>query len=133
MSMPTQWGGLDLSGRANIAREGGGRGATGGRGPNVTGRQGEIRVRGTQNVSTKITIRGRNRVPDRYNKRSRSIGEVKNVRYQHYSSQLRDMTDWASSKGWTFTLYVRRNTKLSAEVKRQIAAKRIRKRFIPGT
>ena len=44
---------------------------------------------------------------------SAMIGEVKDVRYQAYTSQLRDFAAYSQKYGYEFPLYVRQASKLS--------------------
>lgn len=46
-----------------------------------------------------------------------SISEVKNVRYLHYSTQIKDYVHFAQENGMRFDLYVRSATILSAPLK----------------
>jgi hypothetical protein len=56
------------------------------------------------------------RVPDELSEYSRAIGEVKNVKYQHYSSQLKDYVAFAKANGYTFKLTVRVGTQISLQL-----------------
>jgi hypothetical protein len=88
----------------------------------------------TYNIGAKTAIRvaGRDRIPDGLTKTV--LSEVKNVRYLHYSKQLRDFAQFAARKGMRFDLYVRRrSTTLSEELKAAQRAGLINIRFIPGT
>jgi RHS repeat-associated protein len=53
------------------------------------------------------------RVPDELNDIERVIGEVKNVRYQAYTNQLKDYAAYAQKYGYQFRLYIRQGAKLS--------------------
>jgi uncharacterized protein RhaS with RHS repeats len=78
---------------------------SGGPGPVIAGQQGLRRAGIIQN-SRAIVVNGRIRIPDQL--RPRLIGEVKNVRYQSYTRQLRDYAQYARQRpGWKFVLYVR--------------------------
>jgi Restriction endonuclease fold toxin 7 len=54
------------------------------------------------------------RIPDVLNQGLRIIGEVKNVQYLAYTSQLQDFVAFAEANGYTFQLIVRAGTVLSA-------------------
>lgn len=45
-------------------------------------------------------------IPDVLDDDSRILGEVKNVRYQHYSTQLRNYVDWAKAQVPPYKVYV---------------------------
>jgi preprotein translocase subunit YajC len=68
-----------------------------------------------------IEINGRTRYPDELNTQAGIIGEVKNVAYQDFSTQLKDDVTYAQQKGYTFYLYVNQDTKLSAQLQDFIA------------
>ena len=54
-----------------------------------------------------IKINGHDRIPDELDIEERIIGEVKNVKYQGYTSQLRDYIQYAKEKGYKFKFYIR--------------------------
>lgn len=58
-------------------------------------------------------INGRARIPDELDPASRTIGEVKNVKYQYLSTQLKDDLSYAQANGYQFNLYVNSGTRLS--------------------
>ncbi len=60
------------------------------------------------------------RIPDELT--SSVIGEVKNVSYLSYTSQLRDFAAYAQQQGLTFSLYVRSSTRLSAPLQSAVDA-----------
>ena len=62
----------------------------------------------------RIAIDLRLRVPDLLNEAAGYLGEVKNVGYQAFTAQLRDLASYAAERGFTFDLFVRTNTTLSA-------------------
>ena len=59
------------------------------------------------------------------------LSEVKNVRYQAFSRQLRDYADFAFATGRRFDIYVRPNTRLSGPLQDAILSGRVNLRFIP--
>ena len=68
------------------------------------------------------------RIPDGMSKNQRQIFEVKNVNYQHFSSQLKDdlaHVNRGGGKG-TVTLIVDKRTKLSKQLQAEIDAGRIK-------
>ena len=96
--------------------------------PNAAGRSGEL-LSDAASARSKITIHGRNRIPDRLT--TDLLREVKNVKSQSFTRQLRDFCDYAQDNGLTFELWVRRSTKLSGPLKQAIADKKIILKFIP--
>ncbi|WP_415830236.1 polymorphic toxin-type HINT domain-containing protein [Kibdelosporangium persicum] len=79
--------------------------------------------------TTKFLVNGRNRIPDEFNSTMHRISEVKNVRYQRYTRQLRDYVDLAKAQTppYMFRLVVRvgNGTKLSKPLQREVDAGRI--------
>jgi hypothetical protein len=63
-------------------------------------------------------LAGNGRIPDFINLANRTLYEVKNVGYQSFTAQLRDMSGWAINNGYRFQLWVNNATTLSSEVKR---------------
>jgi hypothetical protein len=61
------------------------------------------------------------RVPDALDHAARTIGEVKNVGSLSYTNQLRDFASYASSKGYTFELWVRPTTQLSGPLQQAVS------------
>ena len=57
---------------------------------------------------------------DELNAAEKIIGEVKNVRYQSYTGQLRDDVLYAKKYGYEFRLHVRVNTKFSKPLQRSV-------------
>ncbi len=105
------------------------KGNRGGSRPVETGRQGEAGVPGEQNHIA-IEVNGRRRIPDRLN--SNNLGEIKNVRYQSLTQQIRDEESISESSGRTFTLWIRSNTVLSRPLQAFIRDNNIRIRYISG-
>jgi hypothetical protein len=72
--------------------------------PNQVGQAGENAAGISRNTDT-ININGRARIPDEVN--DTTIGAVKNVGYQHLSTQIQDYMAYAQQNGLKFNLYVR--------------------------
>jgi hypothetical protein len=66
------------------------------------------------------TISGTDRIPDFWNNTEKIIAEVKNVSEQSFTAQLQDMAMWAYNNGFTFQLWVDKNTKISDELQQAI-------------
>jgi len=71
------------------------------------GQAGEAAVRAVYNIGAKATrvIGGRTRIFDGLN--ASAVSEVKNVRYQAFTQQLKDSLAYAQANGLQFDLYVR--------------------------
>lgn len=69
-------------------------------------------VKNTQLIPS-VTKPGTNRIPDILDHSSKVIGDVKNVNYQSFTSQLRDFASYAQSNSYKFTLTVDQRTQLS--------------------
>ncbi|QDT69091.1 hypothetical protein MalM25_20180 [Planctomycetes bacterium MalM25] len=82
----------------------------GGAGPVRVGQAGEAAV-GNIGPKTKVSINGRNRIPDGVTRDA--VSEVKNVKKLSFTRQLRDYVDYAKQEDKRFDLYVRRSTELS--------------------
>jgi len=80
--------------------------------PQEKGKIGE-ELAGIDKNTEKITINGHDRIPDELNTEEKIVGEVKNVNYQSYTSQLRDDVSLVENKGYSMNLYVRDTTVLS--------------------
>jgi Restriction endonuclease fold toxin 7 len=78
----------------------------------ITGQQGEAASGIVKNTQS-LTINGRPRIPDELDHSARVIGEVKNVKYQYLSTQLKDDLSYAQENGYQFNLYVNARTRLS--------------------
>ncbi len=61
---------------------------------------------------------GSNRIPDVLDHAGKVIGDVKNVNYQSFTSQLRDFADYAQKNSYQFVLYVDQRTQLSKTLER---------------
>ncbi|MGH3391007.1 MAG: putative toxin, partial [Actinomadura sp.] len=90
--------------------------------PCRVGQAGE-RAAGITKNTNKVQINGRTRIPDELN--ATTIGEVKNVKYQHLSTQLKDDLAYARQNGLQFNLYVRSDTRLSGPLQELVDAGRI--------
>lgn len=108
---------------------------TGGAGPVRVGQAGEAAVRSAYDIGPKATavVGGRTRIFDGLN--SVAVSEVKNVKYQPYSQQLKDSLAYAEANGLRFDLYVRGGsspTNLSRPLQEAIASNpRFNLEFIP--
>jgi hypothetical protein len=100
----------------------------GGKTPNQLG-QGEAKAKLKKNTDT-VRINGRKRIPDSIT--GKYVTEIKNVKYQHLSTQILDDIDYAKNKGKKFRLITDRKTKLSAQLKERIdngTIKHVKKMF----
>jgi RHS repeat-associated protein len=95
------------------------------------GREGEAAVRAVEDIGDKIPIQinGRTRIPDGLT--NTTLTEIKNVRVQYFTRQLRDFADYADQKHLQFNLYTRPDTILSEPLQNAINAGRINLRTIP--
>ena len=80
--------------------------------PTDIGKAGE-RKAGIPGDKTKFDIHERVRIPDYTNAKRRFIAEVKNVRYQSNTLQLRDFADIAMKKSYRKILVVRKTTRVA--------------------
>ena len=85
--------------------------------PNSVGKAGEQAAGITKNKQV-VNMYGRNRIPDEF--LDHSISEVKNVKYQSYTLQLRDYFQYAKDTGRSMTLITRKNTVLSKPLEKSI-------------
>ena len=96
-------------------------------------KEGETAVRGLFEIGekAKITINGRNRIPDGIT--TDVLSEVKNVKSLSYTQQLRDYSDFSKQNGLQFDLYVRPGggTTLSGPLIEAIQSGRINLKTIP--
>jgi RHS repeat-associated protein len=85
---------------------------------NQVGQAGEAAVRSAVDIGERaaFSVNGRNRIADGLNLVLGTITEVKNVAYQHVSTQIRDYVDYAQAARLQFDLYVRQNTVLSPQL-----------------
>ena len=100
----------------------------GGAGPVRAGQAGEAYVRARYDIGpkTRFEINDRYRIADGMT--DNSISEVKNVRYQGLTKQIRDYLDFKGAK--QFYLYVRRDTRLSRQLLARVADGSIILRYI---
>jgi len=100
---------------------------------NALGQAGERAVRAVYNIGsrTSYTIAGRTRIPDGVTRRV--LTEVKNVKYQSRTLQIRDGVQYAQSTERSFHLYVRSTTILSKPLQNLVSDGQITLRTIPGT
>jgi hypothetical protein len=103
----------------------------GGAGPVRVGQQGEAAVRARYDIGdkAKITVNGRNRIPDGVKRNV--LSEVKNVRKLAFTRQLRDFLDFCRERGMRFDLYVRQDVKMTGPLKEAIDVNHINLRYIP--
>jgi hypothetical protein len=92
---------------------------SGGRGPCIVGQQGEAAAGITKNTEA-LRINGRDRIPDELDHAAGVIGEVKNVKYQHLSTQIKDDLQYAAANGYQMRLYVRGSTRLSGPLQAKV-------------
>ncbi len=72
-----------------------------------------------------ISVFGRDRIPDVLDDAQHVVGEVKNVRYQALTQQLKDYMTIADDRASKFHLVVRAMTRLSARLQERVDAGRI--------
>ena len=60
------------------------------------------------------------RIPDELLSDQKIPREIKNVKYQGYTNQLKDFNQWAKQNGYQFILQVRPNTVLSGPLQSAI-------------
>lgn len=96
------------------------------------GKMGELLTNAT-GVKTKISINGRNRIPDFLSPELKLLREIKNVKIQSYTRQLRDFCDFAKAEGYTYELWVRSTTKLTRPLRDAISSGDIILKIIPGS
>ncbi|MFF7158384.1 putative toxin [Streptomyces sp. NPDC008139] len=75
--------------------------------------QQDEKASGITKNTQKLIINGRTRIPDELDPAAGVIGEVKNVKYQHLSKQIKDDLSYASANGYQFNLYIRSTTRIS--------------------
>jgi hypothetical protein len=85
---------------------------SGGAGPCAIGQAGEA-ASGITNNTQSVIINGRTRIPDEFDPSAGITGEVKNVKYQWLSTQLKDDLSYAQANGWQLNLYANSGTRLS--------------------
>lgn len=98
------------------------------------GKTGETAVRAIHNIGEKpkaIPMNGRMRIPDGINKTEETLNEVKNVKYQGLTQQLKDYLDYSQAKGLKMVLWVRQDTILSKPLEDLIKQEKISRGTIP--
>lgn len=85
------------------------------------GQAAEAAVKEAYNIGEKETVQvgGRTRILDGFNRDA--VSEVKNVKYQAFTQQLKDSLEYAKLTGRRFDLYTRSDTKLSKDLEDAIA------------
>ncbi|OGZ45223.1 MAG: hypothetical protein A2756_01205 [Candidatus Ryanbacteria bacterium RIFCSPHIGHO2_01_FULL_48_27] len=78
-------------------------------------------IKNTEKIPS-MTNPGSSRIPDILDHNTKVIGDVKNVNYQSFTSQLRDFADYAQKNSYRFVLTVDERTKISQTL-RQIGEK----------
>jgi hypothetical protein len=97
------------------------------------GRAGELAagiVKNTERIAS-ATGTAAYRIPDVLDHSAGIIGEVKNVGSLSYTSQLRDFAAYADTNGYSFELYVRPTTELSAPLQEAVSNGDIVLRYLP--
>ncbi|CEE93346.1 hypothetical protein XNA1_3690001 [Xenorhabdus nematophila str. Anatoliense] len=74
---------------------------------------------------------GRYRIPDGINVDSKTLNEVKNVKSQGLTRQLKDYSAYAQEKHLDFNLFMRPDTKVSKPLQEQIDKSLIKRKDIP--
>lgn len=77
-----------------------------------------------------FTTKSGGRIPDGIT--DTHLFEVKNVKYQSYTKQLREYLEFADKKNIDFILYLRPNTKVSKSLQSMFDSGRITRMNIPG-
>ncbi|MCW5765446.1 MAG: hypothetical protein KIT68_05665 [Phycisphaeraceae bacterium] len=97
------------------------------------GREGQAAVPGPQNTQRieSVSQTADYRVPDRLDRQTKIIGEIKNVEHQAFTSQLRDYSEWARRNGYTFELWLRKDTRVTKPLQDVIDQGLIVRRTIP--
>ncbi|MFZ5968239.1 MAG: putative toxin [Bacillota bacterium] len=67
-----------------------------------------------------ITGSAKYRIPDGLDDANKLIQEVKNVKYQGLTNQIKDFSAYAKREGYTFELFVRPDTKISSPLQKLI-------------
>jgi Restriction endonuclease fold toxin 7 len=96
----------------------------------ILGQQGESAaniVKNTERIKS-LTNTANYRIPDALNETT--LTEIKNVRYQALTNQIKDFILWADKKGLDFVLKTRPDTKISAPLQKLINEGKIIHLFI---
>lgn len=88
-------------------------------------------MRESYDIGPKVSavVNGRTRIFDGLT--AEAVSEVKNVRVQAYTQQLRDSVAYARTEGLRFDLYVRPDTYLTGPLQIAVRAGEINLRLIP--
>ncbi len=84
------------------------------------GQDGEKAAGVPKNTQPFVGESGKTRIPDGWDDDAKRITEVKNVKYQHLSTQILDSLKFAQSKGYEFVLMTRHDTRLSWALQQKI-------------
>lgn len=88
---------------------------------NLKGRIGELKAGIDPNQpKQKVRVNGRTRVPDEVDDIGLTVTEVKNTNTIGASQQIKDMSDWARSRGYTMELVVDNRTVISGPLQQMI-------------
>ncbi|MEQ1967456.1 putative toxin [Xenorhabdus nematophila] len=98
------------------------------------GREGEAAVKSVYNIGDKRKIsvgEDRYRIPDGIHTIDKTLNEVKNVKRQGLTRQLKDYSAYAQEKNLDFNLFIRPDTKVSKPLQEQIDKGLIKRKDIP--
>jgi len=96
------------------------------------GQQGEKAakiIKNTERIKS-LTNTAKYRIPDALDKSKKVLTEIKNVKSQGLTSQLKDFSLWADEKGYDFILKTRPDTKISGPLQQYIDSGKIIHMFI---
>lgn len=96
------------------------------------GQQGEKAaniVKNTQRIPS-ITQTAKYRIPDALDRSKKVLTEIKNVKSQGLTNQIKDFSLWAEDKGYTFILKTRPDTKISGPLQKYVDSGKIIHLFI---
>lgn len=98
-----------------------------------TGRDGEIASGINKNTEHIESINGtaKYRIPDGLDKDNKILSEVKNVKKQSYTKQIKDFVDYSKKYDYQFELYVRKSTKLTGPLQEQVNLGNIILKYLP--
>ncbi|MEZ4103840.1 MAG: putative toxin [Candidatus Paceibacterota bacterium] len=74
----------------------------------------------TEKIPDLIKGNGKQRIPDGLNHQTKTLQEVKNVKYQSNTAQLRAFTEYSKQNGYTMELITRPTTKLSKPLQQSL-------------
>jgi len=96
----------------------------GGAGPVKMGQSGVKKAGVVKNTERIPSASGKAnyRVPDVLNHKLEVIGEVKNVKYQPYTAQLKDYVSYAKQNNYRFELYIKQGAQLSKPLQKAVNA-----------